>query len=306
MTAQLGALLRWFAMVIFVTMAGLIGLVGVFASGAAQAGTAQALEAKFQSLEVRLRQNQFNQPLVVDSSETANQVSGEIYAVVDYRFSLVSAQLNQPGVWCDVMHLHINTKYCRASSGPNGTLLKVNIGKKTPEKLIDTSRVDFKFKLLDTTPQYLNVALTAPNGPMGTSNYLIQLEAIALPGYRSFLHLTYSYTMNLPARLALQAYLGTVGRGKVGFTMTQSGVDQQAEYIGGVRGLVERNAMRYYLAIDSFLESVLVTTAKQPQTRMISWFAAVERYPRQLHEVDRLAYLEMKAAEYERQQTDFD
>lgn len=274
--------------------------------GAAQAGSAQALDAKFQSLESRLRQNQFKQPLVVDSSDTSSQVSGEIYAVVDYPFAVVNAQLSQPDVWCDVMHLHINTKYCRASSGPSGTVLKVNIGKKTPEKLADTSRVDFKFQLLAATPQYLNVALTAPNGPMGTSDYLIQLEAISLPRSRSFLHLTYSYAMNLPARLALQAYLGTIGRGKVGFTVINAGAPLAPEYIGGARGLVERNAMRYYLAMDSYLESVLVTTAKQPQTRMISWFAAVERYPRQLHELDRPAYLEMKEAEYERQQTKID
>jgi hypothetical protein len=34
-----------------------------------------------------------------------------------------------------------------------------------------------------------------------------------------------------------------------------------------------------------------------------SWFTAVEHYPRQLHEMDRPQYLEMKRSEYQRQQT---
>ena len=77
----------------------------------------------------------------------------------------------------------------------------------------------------------------------------------------------------------------------------------QPDYVAGVRGLVERNTMRYYLAIDSFLESAAAPPQAQLEQRLQSWFSAVERYPRQLHEVDRDAYLQMKYAEFARQQT---
>lgn len=65
------------------------------------------------------------------------------------------------------------------------------------------------------------------------------------------------------------------------------------------------NATRcgYYLAIDSFLGVAGMAPPAQPEKRLESWFTAVERYPRQLHEMDRDAYLEMKRAEYVRQQT---
>ena len=41
-------------------------------------------------------------------------------------------------------------------------------------------------------------------------------------------------------------YLATLGRNKVGFTVIDHKPDGQPVYIGNVRGLVERNCMRYW------------------------------------------------------------
>ena len=108
--------------------------------------------------------------------------------------------------------------------------------------------------------------------------------------------------MNFTGRLAMRTYLATIGRDKVGFTVTGKGTDGQPDYIGGTRGVVERNTMRYYLAIDTYLEAAGAAPATQPERRFQTWFAAVERYPRQLHEMDKGEYLAMKRAEYVRQQ----
>lgn len=148
----------------------------------------------------------------------------------------------------------------------------------------------------------LNV-LNAKDGPLGTSDYRIQLEAIALPNAKTFLHLTYSYGFNFAGRLAMQTYLATLGRDKVGFTPTGKANAGQGGYVGGMRGLVERNAMRYYLAIGSFLESASTASASQFENRLQSWFTAVEQYPRQLHDMDRAEYVQMKRAENLRQRT---
>jgi hypothetical protein len=61
--------------------------------------------------------------------------------------------------------------------------------------------------------------------------------------------------------------------------------------------------MRYYLAITSYLGALDLAPEARLEHRLQSWFNAVERYPRQLHEVDRAEYLDMKRAEYMRQQT---
>lgn len=279
----------------------------ICATNGAWAATTKAdsvvtLRASYASLGEQLRQNQFNQPLVLKSAETPNGLRGDIYAVVDFPFSAVSAGLSNPDHWCDVMILHINTKFCHAVADSSGTVLKVNFGRKTPEELIYTTRVEFNYSADVATSDYMGVMLNAKDGPLGTSDYRILLEAMALPDAKAFLHFRYSYTMNIAGRLAMQTYLGTVGKDKVGFTVSSMRADGQADYIGGVRGLVERNTMRYYLAIDSFLGAMGAAPAVQLERRLQSWFTATERYPRQLHEINRDEYLVMKRAEHSRQQ----
>ena len=73
-------------------------------------------------------------------------------------------------------------------------------------------------------------------------------------------------------------------------------------FLGGVRGAVERTAMRYYLAIDAYLDSLAVPQGQQVDRRILTWFNATERYPRQLREMDRPTYVAMKRSEVERQQ----
>lgn len=281
----------------------LVWVTGFACAAMAKTDAVATLVAKHASLEEQLRQNQFKRPLVLDSAESPNRLKGDIYAVVDHPFGTVTAALNDPHHWCDVMLLHINIKYCRAMAGQPGTTLRVNIGKKTSELLVNVARVEFNYGVAAVTPEYLEIALNAKDGPMGTSDYLIRLEAVALPHAKTFLHLTYSYTVNFAARLAMQTYLGTVARGKVGFTVTGRGADGRPQHIGGVRGVMERNTMRYYLAIDSFLGSAGAPPPAQLEKRLQAWFTATEQYPRQLHEMDRGQYVEMKRAEHLRQQT---
>ncbi|MBT9613474.1 MAG: hypothetical protein IV108_09450 [Burkholderiales bacterium] len=273
------------------------------ASARVESDPAATLRAKHTSLLEQLRQNQFNRPLVLDSSETTNRLKGDIYAVVDYPFGTVSAGLNDPNHWCEVMLLHINTKYCHAVVGASATTLRVNIGKKTPEELVDAPRIELNYGVAMATPSYFEIILNAKDGPLGTSDFLIQLEAVALSKTKTFLHLTYAYATNFGARLAMQTYLGTIGSHKVGFTVIGKSADGQPDYIGGMRGLMERNTMRYYLAIDTFLGAARAAPATQLEKRLQNWFTAIEQYPRQLHEMERGAYLAMKRAEYIRQQT---
>jgi hypothetical protein len=61
--------------------------------------------------------------------------------------------------------------------------------------------------------------------------------------------------------------------------------------------------MRYYLAIDAYLGALTAPPAQQLQKRLQSWFTATEQYPRQLHEIERTAYIDMKLREHLRQQS---
>ncbi len=99
----------------------------------------------------------------------------------------------------------------------------------------------------------------------------------------------------------MQVYLATIGRDKVGFAVAGTRPGGQPVYIGGIRALVERNTMRYYLAIEAFLGAVSAAPQERLDRRLRAWFAAIERYPRQLHEMEQGEYLDMKHKEYLRQ-----
>ncbi len=98
------------------------------------------------------------------------------------------------------------------------------------------------------------------------------------------------------SQFALTAYLATLGRDKVGF----SPADNARGLVGGLRGVAERNTMRYYLAIDAYLGSLATAQPQQLERRLATWFDATERYARQLHEVARDDYLRMKRNECRR------
>ena len=272
------------------------------AGAASPAESAAALQAKYRSVSREAGRNQFQRPLYLESTESPSALAGDIYAVMDHPFSATQATFGNAANWCDVLILHINTKYCQASPTTDGTVLAMRIGSKQPEALDRAHLMTFDFRSSAPGPDYFEAELRADKGPLATSNYRIHLEAVPVPGGKTLLHLRYAYEVGTMGRLAMQGYLATVGRGKVGFTVAGAPVDGQDTYIGGVRGVVERNTMRYYLAIDAYLGALSAPRAEQFEQRIERWFGATEQFPRQLHEVDRTAYLTMKREENRRQQ----
>jgi len=264
---------------------------------------AAALNAKYAELKPKLSDNQFKKPLYLESTESPNkQLVGDVYAVLNHPFAAAAPALSDAGNWCDILILPANTKYCRASGVDGGKVLDVRIGRKVDQPVEQAYQVRFSHQVAAQTPGYLKVQLTANEGPLGTRDYRIVLAAIPVEGDRTFIHLSYSYSTGTMGKMAMQMYLGSAGRDKVGFTVTGSQGGEQV-LVGGMRGVIERNSMRYYLAIEAFLGALSAPPQAQMEKRLRDWFAATERYPRQLHEMDEASYLELKRNDYRRQQS---
>jgi hypothetical protein len=261
-----------------------------------------ALRAKYGELREELRHNNFHRALHVDSSEAGDTLKGDVYAVLDYPFDLVSRTLKEPGDWCDVLLLPFNTKYCRAVPGNAGAAtLQVRIGRKYDQPVQDAYALEFGLQPVAATQDYFESRLAAASGPLGTRDYRILVSAVPLDAKHTFMHFSYSYAYGMAGRVAMQAYLATAGADKVGFSTGGRDANGHPTYIGGVRGAIERTAMRYYLAIDAHLASLGVPPEQQLDKRIETWFSETERYPRQLHEMDRATYVAMKRGEYGRQ-----
>lgn len=263
---------------------------------------ADALLARYAALADDLAHTPFKRPIHLESTQTSADLKGEVYAVVEHPFGTVAAALKQADPWCDILILHLNVKQCRIHGSPQTRMLAVSLGKKHDQPLSDAQRMDFGYRVATSTPDYLNVQLNAAEGPLGTRDYRIAVEAIPLDDKHSFMHLSYAYGYGLAARLAMQGYLGTIGSGKVGFSVVGRKPGGEPLYVDNVRGVVERNTMRYYLAVDAYLGSLAASPREQQDRRLRDWFAATERYARQLHELSEDEYLAMKRKEIQRQQ----
>ena len=235
--------------------------------------------------------------IVVDSSEGPEGLAGEVHATVDHPFALTAAALKDPSHWCEILLLHLDTKECHVTLSGERTIVGVGVVSRYDQPASSAYRVSFGYRRVEDTPSSLQVRLDADVGPLGTSNYRILLEAAPAPDGRTAIHMSYAYSYGVLARVAMEAYLLTFGRNKVGFTVTGTGSDGQPLYLGGMRGVVERNTMRYYLAVQAYLDALSSPPDERREKSLANWYEAIERYPRQLHEMARGDYLAMKRRE---------
>ncbi|MGD9843045.1 MAG: hypothetical protein AB7F79_06910 [Steroidobacteraceae bacterium] len=268
----------------------------------AHAQNAAALQTRNIALQKQLSNNQFNKPLYLESSEQPDALQGDIYARIDQSFAVVGPALLSAKNWCDILILHLNVKDCRVNQLSGGDTISVTVGRKFDQPLADGYLFEFNFSAAKLGTSYQQVTLSAPKGPLGTSDYRIVLELAGLDATHSFLHMSYAYRYGAITRFAMQSYLATGGRNKIGFTRVGSQSNSQPVYIGGQRGVVERNTMRYYLAIVAYLDTLATPASQQLNQRLNDWYASIEEYPAQLHELNRQQYLDMKHREILRQQ----
>jgi hypothetical protein len=266
---------------------------------AADTNASAALRAQYTRLGERLAQNAFGKPLYLESSDGNGHLKGDVYGVIAQPFPRVEEALEKGVNWCDILILPFNTKHCQATPAGDRQILTLYVGKKGEDSLDRAFRLDFQFLSVARTPDYLKRVLKAASGPVGTRDYDITLEATPIDAQRTFIHLAYSYSYGTMSKIAMMAYLNTSGSGKVGFTSSSDGRGK-AQLVSGMRGVMERNVMRYFLAIEAYLDSLALPPSAQLVKRLNDWFTASEKYPRQLHEMDRWEYLALKQVEARR------
>ncbi len=258
-------------------------------AGPVQAQDAAALRERHAALKAQLASNPFGRPLHVVSSADGGKHKGEIYAVIDEPYRAVASALVRAATWCDVLVLQVNVKRCDAGGGK----VLAFITQKPRDSAESAHRVEFGFAG-GATLDYLQVALTAPEGPIGSRDYDIRLEAVPLDEGRTFIHMSYAYALGWMARLAMNAYLAGAGSEKVGFSVVERQADGSPVYVDGVRGVIERGAMRYYLAVEAYLAA---PSAQRLEARLRDWYAQTSRYPQLRESVGAEEYVAMKKRE---------
>ncbi|MBJ6750191.1 hypothetical protein [Geomonas anaerohicana] len=293
---------KWFARA---GLGALVLLIFVFCYGLACAAEAEpagehALLAKYAAIKGKLDKNQFGAPIYLESTEGQDSVRVDMYGVIHHPYDIVREALQSPAAWCEITPLHINIKACVYKTVKQQTLLTLYSGRKYFQPPSDAYPLKLAFRVGASRPDYLELSLVGEEGPFGTRDHRIGVQAVPLEGQATFLHFSYTYSHGTMARMAIKTYFATLGRDKVGFTMV--GEDGKQAYIDGVRGAVERNTMRYYLALQTYLDTLKIPEGQRFEQRLNRWYDLTAKYPRQLKEIDKAAYLSNKKLERAQQE----
>lgn len=270
-------------------------------SGQALAGHAE-LAGVYRQLQTVLEKNAYGIPVYIHSTDHNNSMTGSIYGIIQQPFSKLAVSISKAANWCDIAPQHLNIKACTYQVQNGKCHLNFYSGRKFYEKADDVYQLAYQFDVRQQSRDYVHIGLSADEGPAGTSRYQLDIKAIPIDQKRSFIYFSYSYHYNFITSMGMGTYLATLGSGKVGFSII--GKDEQGKpvYIDGVRGIIERNAVRYYLAIQSYLETQDIDQQARFESRISRWFDLTEQHHRQLYEMDKADYLQFKRQERQDQQ----
>ena len=258
----------------------------------------QALLRKYQAIQLNLDSNNLHAPLFMESTIKRNTAKGDVYALLNYPYDQVVATLQVAQNWCGIAILHVNIKSCVAGTdGDESSQLSFYVGTKEYQTPAEAFKLRYDYRLKALSDDYLDVSLTAGQGPLGTQDYLIELEGVPIDRHTTFIHFKYSYGFGFVAKLAMDTYLATLGRNKVGFTIKGRDNSGLPVYVAGIKGVIERNSMRYFLAIKAYLDALKLPREQRFEARLNEWFDYTQKFKRQLFELEKNDYLAAKRKE---------
>ncbi len=238
-------------------------------------------------------------PLRIESADRAGRIVGRVYGLFDEDIGALAEVFCDPACWGEIAILHLNVKGFALHSVQGRKEIVLYVGRKHYEPLSKAHRLRFAYEVETVGSQHIEVSLTGGQGIWGGRKPRLRLEAVSVGSGQSFACMTYSCGFGVIERMMVSGYLQTLGRKKIGFSVV--GADEQGRpiYVRGTRGMLERNAVRYYLAVKAYLDTRHIQAEDRFERRLNRWFDLTGRYHAQLYEYDRTYYLACKKKEWE-------
>jgi hypothetical protein len=253
----------------------------------------------YQELQEDARRGPFGFPLHLHAEEREDLVRAEIHGILDHPFRTVGPALAAPGSWCEFVPLNLNIKACTFQSQASETILTLYIGGKGYQLPEAASRQSYRFQVRARQRRYVAISLDALEGLLGTRGHQLEIEAASVSG-RTVVEFRSAYQPSAASKLLTAIYLATLGYGKIGFSREPGGGGPPV-FVRGEQGLIERNTMRYHLLLKAFLDTLGQPGSLRFEARLAAAYDLMERYPAQLHEMEKSEYFDTKRREHENQ-----
>ncbi len=261
----------------------------------------QVLLAKYSALKTELENNQFGIPLSLESREDSDSLYVDVYGIYAYPFNSVIDAFKTPDNLCDMSTLLMNVKAATFQKVSEEWQLTLYNGRKYYQSPNDAFKMDFSFHVTALQPEYFNIQLTGNNGPLGIKDQRANLEAIPLDKATTFIHFRYDYSFGLLVRAATTSYYATIGSDKKGFSVIATDKTGDPVYVNGARGSLERNAVRAYFAIQTYMDALEIPDKQRFEKRINGYYDLTLQFKKQLYEMDKGEYLAIKRREHTNQ-----
>ncbi|MBX2868481.1 MAG: hypothetical protein KTR18_07375 [Acidiferrobacterales bacterium] len=284
----------------------------VLTSGAAFSSDSRESLASLQERAIEFRQKQLSGenplPFLLSSSFTSTLSRAKVRTFIrGVELDTFSSKLLQPAQWCEFIPLHLNIKACGHLVRNQKNLVQFYAGVKgyvTPD---DAHLLQLSFDARKENGVFF-ADLFAADGPLDSTNIRFNIHAIGAEGEDGkgvYVEFALSSEPGLTNSLA-RVYLATIARRKIGFSIKGKTWSGKPKYVGGQRGAIERNLVRYLLAIDTFFETESRAGELDEnalyELRVQRWYDKTDQYREQLFELSREEYISNKMRERQNQQ----
>lgn len=241
-----------------------------------------------------------NLALRIQSHEQDRRLRVDVYGIVNQPYPRVAEALSRPAAMCDFLILNMNVKTCTYEQAGRRSYITIYVAGKSYAPLYRTLEIEPYFELQKKGRNYLKVLVASREENWGMKEYSVFVEASPY-GKATLVRFSSTYFASRINKIATTVYLKTFARNKVGFTVIGHNEQGLPEYVRGMQGVIERNAVRSYLALQAYLETANAPAELRFESRLRRWFKLTDVYKRQLHEMHWQSYLLNKRREYQNQ-----
>ena len=288
----------------------ILGLMVLMAPAAFSSDNDNSL-ASLQARAVEFRQQQVSGenplPFVLSSSFSSTLSKARVRTFIrGVGLDTFSQKLLQPAEWCEFIPLHLNIKACGHVVRNQKNIVQFYAGVKgyvTPD---DAHLLQLSFEARKEGGVFY-ADLFAADGPLDSTNIRFGIHAIDAEGDGGtgvYVEFELSSEPGLSNSLA-RVYLATIARRKIGFSINGKTWSGKPKYVGGQRGAIERNLVRYLLAIETYFETASKADEMAAdalyELRIQRWYDETDQYREQLFELSREEYISNKLRERENQ-----
>ena len=173
--------------------------------------------------------------------------------------------------------------------------MTVYMGRKFYQQPGDAYELTYRFNTIKKDGYFSSVAI-ASDGPLGTSDYHIDVEVISVDD-QSFGRIYVSNQRSWISSIAMSIYLATKGKNKQGIKVVDHDDQGVPIYSKGETGVAERNLLRYYFAFTAFFDKFgEQDDHRRHESQLAFWFAQTQQFP-QLYEMSEEDYVTGKRKE---------